>query len=333
MKFKYISASKSKRNTFKNILSISLVLILMISSLTLNASEVHQDFLKEADILKELGLFKGSDIGYELNRYGTRIEAAVIIVRLLGAEVSAKNLNYEHPFTDVPTWADPYVGFLHHEGLTKGINDDEYGSIMKLSPNQFLTFALRSLAYDDAIGDFKWDEALDKSLELDIIDEEFKEYLSNDANIYRDDMVAILYNILNQEMKDKDTSLIDFLITKRVTTLEKAMDLGVYNQPINISFSGQIKSINDLEKAVITDTINGYNYYVIVPFGNKEDVYISVVEVEVGDVIYQCIIPKEVFYTTEELQHLFVGQNITITGQYATNVLDKTSYNRYIIIK
>jgi len=44
------------------------------------------DYTKEADLLNSLGLFNGTQNGYELNRVPTRVEAAAMLVRLLGAE-------------------------------------------------------------------------------------------------------------------------------------------------------------------------------------------------------------------------------------------------------
>lgn len=65
-----------------------------------------------ANKLKEIGVFKGTDSGFELDREPTRIESAVMFVRLLGAELEAMEKKYEHPFTDVPEWATDHVGYL-----------------------------------------------------------------------------------------------------------------------------------------------------------------------------------------------------------------------------
>lgn len=323
----------AKIKTINKWIALNLTFIIMISVIGNIPVSAHDDFTDQAYILKDLGLFKGTENGFELDRYGTRIEAAVIIVRLLGAETLALNLNYDHPYVDVPSWADAYVGYLHHEGLTNGVGDYKYGSTINLTPNQFLTFALRSLTYDDSNGDFVWDQAMDKALELKIIDDNFMEHLNSNTNIYRDDIVAIMYNLLNQQMNEEDTSLIDYLITKNVTTLEKAMELGIYNQVRTTTLTGEVISINTSKKAVITDTVNGYNYYVIVPFGQNEDVYTSVIYVDVDEVTYECVIPKEIYYTQEMYQTLNVGQSITITGEFATNVLESSENHTYIIIK
>ena len=45
-----------------------------------------------------------------------------MLTRLLGAEKTALAGNWKHPFTDVPQWADKYVGWLYQNGLTKGVS-------------------------------------------------------------------------------------------------------------------------------------------------------------------------------------------------------------------
>mgnify|MGYP002802526165 CR=1 FL=1 len=49
------------------------------------------NFTSSADVLNELGLFQGSESGYELDRAPDRAEAATMLVRLLGKEAEAKS--------------------------------------------------------------------------------------------------------------------------------------------------------------------------------------------------------------------------------------------------
>lgn len=50
----------------------------------------------------------------------TRSEAVTMLVRLLGRENEALSGKWETPFTDVPAWAEPYVGLAYENGLTTG---------------------------------------------------------------------------------------------------------------------------------------------------------------------------------------------------------------------
>ena len=64
----------------------------------------------QAQMLYDIGLFRGTEKGFELDKPMTRAEAAAMLTRLLGAEKTALSGTWKHPFTDVPQWADKYVG-------------------------------------------------------------------------------------------------------------------------------------------------------------------------------------------------------------------------------
>ena len=64
----------------------------------------------QAQMLCDLGLFRGTEKGFALEKPMTRAEAAAMLSRFLGAEETALAGEWEHPFTDVPQWADQYVG-------------------------------------------------------------------------------------------------------------------------------------------------------------------------------------------------------------------------------
>ena len=102
------------------------------------------DTQAQAQALKDLGLFKGTNKGFELEKPMTRAEAAVMVTRLLGAESEAKTGSYSHPFQDVPAWAGPYVGWLYQNGLTKGVGKGEYGSGRRVTCQQFGVFLTRA---------------------------------------------------------------------------------------------------------------------------------------------------------------------------------------------
>lgn len=128
----------------------------------------------EAEQLKDLGLFKGTNNGFELDRQPTRAEAGVMLIRMLGKESLPLSQNSDHPFDDVPAWASPYVGYMYQNGLTKGISDNEYGSQSYIDAKSYATMLMRVLGYDDGNDDFSWLKALDKAVEINLIDYESK---------------------------------------------------------------------------------------------------------------------------------------------------------------
>lgn len=98
----------------------------------------------QAQMLYDLGLFKGTDKGFALEKSMTRAEASVMLTRLLGAEKTALAGNWKHPFTDVPQWADKYVGWLYQNGLTKGVSATLYGSKRNVTCGQYCIFLTRA---------------------------------------------------------------------------------------------------------------------------------------------------------------------------------------------
>ena len=111
--------------------------------------------------LRALGLFKGvgtnadGSVNYDLGRPATRVEAIVILIRLLGKEADALSGTWDCPFDDVPAWAECYIGYAYQNGLTKGVSATEFGT-SDATGEQFMTFVLRALNYSDAAGDFDW---------------------------------------------------------------------------------------------------------------------------------------------------------------------------------
>jgi hypothetical protein len=60
----------------------------------------------EAEQLQDLGLFKGTNNGFELERQPTRAEAGVMLIRMLGKEALALSQDSDYPFDDVPDLID-----------------------------------------------------------------------------------------------------------------------------------------------------------------------------------------------------------------------------------
>ena len=174
-----------------------------------------------ADDLKALGLFQGaSDTDYALDRAPTRIEAVVLLLRTLGKENDVLTANYSHPFTDVPAWADPYIGYAYTTGLSQGVSAAEFGS-GNASAAMYLTLVLRSLGYSDAAGeDFTWDNPYTLSEELGILQERV-----DTENFLRGDIVTISHAVLSAKFKNTEETLSERLIAADLFTRESFNDI------------------------------------------------------------------------------------------------------------
>lgn len=210
------------------ILIIILIAVILLTGVFCLAAYTPE-YKDEADALKALGLFAGTDKGYELDRAPTRTEALVMLIRLLGKEAEAKVCKYKHPFTDVPDWADRYVAWAYAKGLTKGKTETLFDSKSGASARMFLTFVLRALGYDDASGDFTYEKAADKAAEIGLIAK--GEYKSASSGFLRDDCVYICFKALTRTLKSGGITLAEKLVSSGAIKKETAVKYGIFSEP------------------------------------------------------------------------------------------------------
>lgn len=205
-----------------------LIILMLMCLMSVAFSQEKPDHIEEAEALESMGLFKGTDQGFELERQASRTEAIIMLIRLIGEEEAALNYKSDHPFTDVAKWADTYVAYAYDKGLTNGLSDHNFGADDNVSSAQFITFVLRALGYDDRKGDFVWNQALafaqDKHLLSDLEEEK---YTSQDHVFLRDDCAMIAYKALSLNKNGSDQSLVEYLTSNQAVDEEVALSLGL----------------------------------------------------------------------------------------------------------
>ena len=179
----------------------------------LTASAFAANYTNCADSLHEMGLFQGTQNGYDLDRTPTRAEAAVMLVRLLGKEAEAKALTYTAPFTDLKGWEKPYVQYLYSNGLANGTNRTTFNPTGKCTAQMYAVFLLRALGYSDT-ADFSYANAIETAREQGIYDTG----IINVQNFLRDDAAAASYTALSVSPKDSEGTLLDQLVSENAIT-------------------------------------------------------------------------------------------------------------------
>ena len=173
-----------------------MVVVILACALIIPASAASFGHL--ADDLNALGLFRGTDTGYDLERAPNRGEGLVMLIRLLGLEEEALAFEGEPPFDDVPAWLTPYVAYAFENGLTTGTSETAFSPGGVCSAQMYVTFVLRALGYSDAEGgDFTYAGALDFGKSVGIIDD-----ILTGGDFLRDQMVAVSYLALSAAPKD-----------------------------------------------------------------------------------------------------------------------------------
>ena len=191
----------------KRFLTLLFTTLLLSAALCVTASA--SDFDGVAKELSAIGMFQGTDSGFELDRAPTRSEAAIMLVRLYGAEEEAaaayQSGKITHPFTDVGSTAAPYVAWLYQNGISKGTSATTFGS-GACSAQNYIVFLLRALGYEDG-KDFQYDDAASFAMTHGLFDVSM---LS--GPFLRDDLAAVTYQALACDLADGSTYLLDSLI-------------------------------------------------------------------------------------------------------------------------
>ena len=190
------------KKTTAILLTITLLFSMLMPVYAANATEAEV----QASALKKLGLFKGvSDTDFDLDRAPTRVEAIIMLIRVLGKESEVSEGNWSHPFTDVASWADKYIGYAYEKGLSGGISASEFGT-GNANSDMYLTFVLRALGYNDKSGDFAWNEPDSLAKSVGILPESV-----DTENFLRADVVHISWAALEAKLKEESQTGADKL--------------------------------------------------------------------------------------------------------------------------
>ena len=202
----------------KRFLTVFFTALLLTAALCVTASASDYDAV--AGDLSAIGMFRGTANGFELDRAPKRSEAAIMLVRLYGAEEEAKAAydagEISHPFTDVSEFTSPYVAWLYNKGITKGATATTFGSAGTCSAKMYCAFLLRALGYEDGV-DFQYADTLAFAQQKGFYDPTIFA-----GDFLRDDLAALTYQGLAADLKDGSTYLLDSLVRSGAVDAEAA---------------------------------------------------------------------------------------------------------------
>lgn len=244
-----------KKRRIKIMANKRLILVLLICTFILSflpttfaiepAATSSSTTLDRANALSELGLFAGTDKGFDLESKPNRTQAIIFLLRMLGEEKTAQNSSYLNPFTDVPAWADKYVSYAYAKGYTSGISKTEFGTNNIATPEQFITFMLRAIGYSDKAGEFTLPTAIKKAETLGIFPAD--NYQVGSKTFNRGDCVDVIYNFLSANKKGEDITVAESLIASEAIDSEIAAKYGFVEATISP------KNIIDLSSKMFTN--------------------------------------------------------------------------------
>ena len=206
----------------KRLVTLLVTALLMTAALCVSASAA--DYQSAAEDLSAIGMFRGTvSGGFELDRAPKRSEAAIMLVRLYGAEEEAaaayQSGEISHPFKDVGPIASPYVAWLYTKGITKGATATTFNSNAACTDKNYVVFLLRALGYEDG-KDFQYAESLTFAEKLGFYQADYFE-----GPFLRDDLAAITLQALAADKKGGETYLLKSLIDTGAVDATKAKNL------------------------------------------------------------------------------------------------------------
>lgn len=184
-----------------------------------NAAPAGSD-LALARQLNQLGLFRGAgtnadgSVNYDLDRQPNRAEGITMLVRALGAG-DQEGTTKQHPYQDVPTWANGAVSYARKYDLTRGISATEFGAKSPVTTAMYLTFMLRALGYQDGT-DFVWNSPWETAVQAGILPAQ-----ADWATLTRGELVEITAAALFAQHKTTGQPLWERLVSSGAFTAEQ----------------------------------------------------------------------------------------------------------------
>lgn len=199
-----------------------------VSILSATASANHNNTAK-ADTLRQLGLFTGTNNGYQLEDSFTRAQGVVMLLRLSGEEDDAAAAQLKPSFTDVKStsWAANAIAYAVSQGYVNGIGNGAFAPDRMMSGKEFLTLINRLLGYPDAAPS----NAEELSRNNGLLTADAAARLANAKPFLRGDMIEVVYAALQTSLSGSSKTLIGSLVEDKGTiSPDVAVASGLYTK-------------------------------------------------------------------------------------------------------
>jgi hypothetical protein len=158
------------------------------------------------DELARRDLFAGTQQGYMLEKRARRVEAAVILARVLGLNnLYTNSTDFPLPFSDVPGWAREDVAVLYKYHFTAGVNPTLFGSEQSANLQMVATNVSIALRYIVDV-DFTYADSKAFAVSLGLLSQGEVEAIEY-RGFVRGDLVLLTYRALNTHINGSELSL------------------------------------------------------------------------------------------------------------------------------
>ena len=259
---------KNMTTSKKRTLSLLLTLTLIITSFGFTNMSYAADniYTPYADALNMLGVFEGTDQGYELDRAPTRLEGLILFIKMLGEQDQLLSIQtLTTAFDDVPAWGSAFAEYAHAKGYTSGIAPRQFGSMNDIQANSYMTYLLRALGYEISAGDFNWATAIEDAVQLGVINTQDAKTL-NEESFTRGHVAYLSYKTLSTNLKSSDQTLFEKLESMDVFTSELPVmeaEANILSFDLGNSKRRELEIINAFDEIDIT--VSSASYFVESP--------------------------------------------------------------------
>ena len=195
-------------------------LMVMGSSAASYADVTSEDNVEAIEVLQTVGIMVGDENGdFNPDQNVTRNEMAVIMSNLM--EYNVATYKDTSPFTDVPSWAEPYVAACYTNGITAGTSATTYGGSDTVTTAQAALMLMKALGYFQYTSDFGADWQLSTVKQANDIDLFIGVDSGVEQAMTRNDVAQLVLNTLRagtvEASTDGSWSIGDVTINNNVT--------------------------------------------------------------------------------------------------------------------
>ena len=165
---------ESRMRNLKRALSLALASVMVMGLMVVGTGASYVDVSSEQnqeaiEVLQAVGVMTGDENGkFNPDANVTRNEMAVIMSNMLDYKVS--NYAGTAPFTDVPSWAEPYVAACYTHGIISGYDAKTFGGSDSVTAAQAALMMMKALGYFQYASDFGSDWQLATTRQGNAID-------------------------------------------------------------------------------------------------------------------------------------------------------------------
>ena len=197
----------------KRALSLALASVMVMGLMVVGTGASYVDVSSKnnqeaIEVLQAVGVMTGDENGkFNPDANVTRNEMAVIMSNMLDYKVS--NYAGTAPFTDVPSWAEPYVAACYTHGIISGYDAKTFGGSDSVTAAQAALMMMKALGYFQYQSDFGEDWQMATIREANKIDLYKDVNATAVAPMTRNDVAQLALNTLKSYQVEADNDTIN----------------------------------------------------------------------------------------------------------------------------